>query len=83
MGLLDKARDVAKQASEVATKAVDQAKEKGQEFQLQRRLNGLAEDLGQVVFRQRTGEAGLDAEVDRLVAEMSATKTEIDQLEAD
>lgn len=81
MGLLDKARDVAKQAGEAATKAVDQAKEKGQEFQLQRKLNGLAEDLGHVVFRQKTGEAGLDAEVNRLVSEMTTTKTEIDQLE--
>ena len=50
---------------------------------LKRRLSALAEDLGQVVFRQRQGEAGLDAEVDRLVSEMRAVDAEIEALAED
>jgi hypothetical protein len=73
MGLLDKAVSAGK-------KGVSQAKEKGQELTLRRRLNALAADLGQVVYRQRQGEGGLDAEVDRLVSEMRGVNAEIDAL---
>jgi hypothetical protein len=41
----------------------------------------LAADLGHVVFRQREGEIGLDAEVDRLVGEMRSVRAEIEALE--
>lgn len=81
MGLLDKAKDAVKQAGDLASKAVDEVKEKGQEFQLQRKVNGLAEELGHVVHRQRGGESGLDAEVDRLVAEITQAKTELAAVE--
>ena len=81
MGILDKARDVAKQAGDMASKAVDEVKEKGQGFQLQRKVNGLAEELGHVAYRQKTGEQGLDAEVDRLVAEITQAKVELEAVE--
>jgi hypothetical protein len=44
-------------------------------------MNALAEDLGHVVVRQRDGESGLDAEVDRLVSEIRAARAEIEALE--
>jgi DNA anti-recombination protein RmuC len=81
VGLLDKAKDAAKKAQETASKGISEAKDKGQEYTLKRRQNALAEELGQIVFRQREGEAGLDAEIDRLVGEMRALKAEIDALD--
>jgi len=81
MGLVDKAREAAKRATEAAQKGASEAKDKAQELTLKRRLNALAEELGHVVFRQREGEAGLDAEVDRLVAEMRGVQAEIEGLD--
>jgi len=80
MGLIDKAREAAKVAAEAAQKGLDEAKDAGQSFQLKRKLSGLSEELGDTVFRQREGEAGLDGEVDRLVEEMRAVKAEIEAL---
>jgi hypothetical protein len=81
VGLVDKARDAAKRATEAAQKGASEARDKALELSLKRRLNGLAEDLGHVVFRQRDGETGLDAEVDRLVSEMRAVRAEIEALD--
>ena len=83
MGLVDKARDAAKRAGEAAQKGASEARDKAQEMSLKRRLNALAEDLGHVVFRQREGETGLDAEVDRLVSEMRGVRAEIEGLDED
>jgi len=81
MGLVDKARDAAKRAQEAAQKGAGEARDKAQELSLKRRLNALAEDLGHIVFRQREGETGLDAEVDRLVSEMRGVRAEIEALD--
>jgi hypothetical protein len=78
MGLVDKARDAAKRAGEAAEKAAGDARGKAQELGLRRRMNSQAEELGHVVVRQRDGETGLDAEVDRLVSEIRATQAEIE-----
>jgi len=81
MGLVDKARDAAKRAAGAAQKGAGEARDKAQELGLKRRMNALAEDLGHVVVRQRDGESGLDAEVDRLVSEIRAARAEIEALE--
>lgn len=83
MGLMDKAKDAAKAAADVAQRGIDEAKDAGQKVTLKRKLGSLAEELGETVFRQREGEAGLDAEVDRLVGEMRAVKAEMEALEED
>ena len=81
MGLVDKARDAAKKAVDAAQKGAEDARDKAQELTLRRRLNALAEELGHVVVRQRDGETGLDAEVDRLVSEIRAARAEIEALD--
>lgn len=85
MGLLDKAvdaaKDAAKKAAELTQEGLSEAKEKGQEMVLRRKLNGFAEELGHIVARQKSGESGLDGEVDRLVGEMRATEAEIKALD--
>jgi hypothetical protein len=78
MGLVDRGKEAARRAAEAAQRGAGQAREKGQELALKRRYNALAQDLGEIVFRQREGEAGLDAEVDRLVGEMRGVRAEQD-----
>jgi hypothetical protein len=81
MGLVDKAKDAAKVAKDAAQKGIDQTKDAGQLFQLKRTLSSQTEELGSVVYRQHEGEAGLDAELIRLVDEIRATKAEMAALE--
>jgi hypothetical protein len=78
MGFVDKAKDAAKKATDAAQKGATEAKDKAHDFNLKRNVNGLAEELGHLVVRQRDGEAGLDAEIDRLVSEIRATQAEIE-----
>lgn len=78
MGLIDRAKDVAKKAEDLARKGANEARDKGEEMKLRRRLNALAEELGHVTYRQHDGLPGLDDEVTRLVGEMRALRDEID-----
>ena len=75
---MNKARDAAKKATDVAQKGATEAKDKAHDFNLKRQVNALAEELGHLVVRQRDGEAGLDAEIDRLVSEIRAAQAEIE-----
>ena len=76
MSLLDKAKETAK-------KGVDKAKEVGQAGQdkleaekTKRKINDLEEELGALVYGQKTGSPveNVDAEIDRVVAEITAAK---------
>lgn len=78
MGWMDRAREAAQRASDAAQRGAEQARDKGQELGLRRRRNALAQELGEIVFRQREGEIGLDAEVERLVSEMRGVNAEIE-----
>ena len=78
MGFVDKARDAAKKASDAAQKGAAEAKDKAHDYNLKRQVSALAEELGHLVVRQRDGEGGLDAEIDRLVSEIRATQAEIE-----
>lgn len=81
MGLVDKAREAAKRAADAAQKGAEEARDKAQELSLKRRQNALAQDLGYLVVRQRNGESGLDAEIDRVASEVQAVQAEIDALD--
>jgi hypothetical protein len=78
MGRLEKAREAAQRLGEAAQKLGEQARDKTHELALQRKFDGLAKDVGELVFRQRQGESGLDAEVDRLISEMRGVRSELD-----
>ena len=76
MSLLDKAKETAK-------KGVDKAKEVGQAGQdkleaekTKRKINDLKEELGGLVYGQKTGSPAenVDAEIDRVVAEIAAAE---------
>jgi hypothetical protein len=81
VGLMDRAKEAAKAAADVAQRGLDEAKDAGQKVTLKRKYATLAEELGETVFRQREGEAGLDGEIERLVGEMRAVRTEIEGLD--
>ena len=81
MGLVDKAKDAAKRAADAAQKGAGEARDTAQELGLKRKQNALAEDLGYLVVRQRDGESGLDAEIDRMVSEIRAVQAEMDALD--
>ena len=83
MGLVDKAKDAAKRAADAAQKGAGEARDKAQELSLKRKQNALAEDLGHLVVRQRDGESGLDAEIDRVVSEIRAVQAEMEALDDD
>jgi hypothetical protein len=83
LGLADEVREFTKRAGDTAKKGAATARAKTRELTLKRRQNALAGDLGHIVFRQREGETGLDAEIDRLVAEMRGVQAEIDGLHED
>jgi hypothetical protein len=73
MGRFDRARETAQKLGETA-------RQKGKELALQRKLDGLSKEVGELVYRQREGESGLDAEVERLVSEMRGVRSEMDEL---
>jgi hypothetical protein len=71
MGLLDKAK-------EKATHLAGQAKEKIEDVKEKRKVDDLLDDLGRILFRQRTdrGEPGDEAEIVRLVDELRALEAD-------
>jgi hypothetical protein len=83
MGLVESAKDVAARAAEAAQRGAGEARDKARELGLKRRGDALAEELGHAVVRQHDGEAGLEPEVERLVAEIRAVRAEIAGLERD
>lgn len=81
MGFMDKVRETAQKGVDAAQKGAAEAREKASEMSLKRRFNASAEQLGLLVYRQREGEAGLEADIDRLVSEMRGIAAELDALD--
>ena len=71
MSFLDKAKEKATQLSQ-------QAKEKVDDLKDARKADSLLDDLGRITFRQHTGrgEAGDDAAIAELVAQLQALEAE-------
>jgi hypothetical protein len=80
MAFVDDVRGYAKRAGDAVKQAAETARGKAQELSLKRRKKALATDLGDIVYRQREGETGLDAEIDRLTSELRGVQAEIDGL---
>lgn len=81
MAFVDDVRGYAKHAGDSVKRGAGRARDKTQALTLKRRESALAADLGQLVFRQREGETGLDAEIDRLVSEMRGVRAERESLD--
>jgi hypothetical protein len=70
MGILDKAKEVAKQGADAAKKAADAAKDKADEVQTKRKADQLAEQLGYLIVRERSEGADVKVEADALVVQI-------------
>lgn len=81
MGFLDDVKDLAQKGLDVAQKGANEAREKANEVTLKRKLNGVAEELGHLVYRQRDGEDGLDPEIGKVIDQMRAIHQELSELE--
>jgi hypothetical protein len=77
MGLLDKAKEAAKTVGEKAQEGIKAGQEKVDEVKTKKRISDLKEELGGVVFAQRTGAGAGDAE-----AEITRIVSEIQEAEA-
>lgn len=80
MGLMDKVKEGAKQAKDKAQQGVKAGQEKLEDSKLRKKINELKEEIGGLVYAQRTGAgtADTDAEIDRLVGEITAAEHEIE-----
>ncbi len=79
MGLLDKAKDAAKTVGDKTQEGIKVGKEKIDESVTKQKLSDLKEDLGGIVYQQRTGSApaNADEEIERLVGEISAAEAKL------
>jgi hypothetical protein len=87
MGLLDKVKETAQKGADLAKEGVKAGQDKIDETKLKKKVGDLKEELGGVVYAQKSGttEAGVDAEVEiaRIVAEINAIEAELAVAEAD
>ena len=79
MGLLDKAKEAAKTVGDKAQEGINAGKEKLDEQKTKKRISDLKEQLGGIVFEQRTGagSADADAEIDRIVGEIQEAEASL------
>jgi hypothetical protein len=78
MGFMDKVKDTASKAAEQVQKGVETGQDKLEESKLKKKIGDLKEELGGVVYGQRTGAipAG-DEEIARIVREIQSTEAEL------
>jgi hypothetical protein len=79
MGLLDKAKDAAKTVGDKAKEAVDAGSDKVDEVKTKRKIGELKEELGGIVFLQKTSGAPVDADaqITRIVGEITENQAKL------
>jgi hypothetical protein len=81
MGLLDKVKETAQKGADLAKEGVKAGQDKIDEQKLKKKIADLKEELGGVVYDQRSGRTaeGIDPEVEiaRIVAEINAAEAEL------
>jgi len=72
MGLMDKVKETAQKGADAAKGAVNAGQEKLDDMKLEKQVKELKEELGGLVYAQKTGNpaADVDAEITRLVGEI-------------
>jgi len=78
MALMDKMKAQASQLAQKAQEAGKAGQAKLEDVQARRRADGLLRDLGAAVYAQRSGRGGgdSDAEIERLMGELTAHESE-------
>jgi hypothetical protein len=79
MGFLDKVKDTASKAAEKAQEAVSAGQEKLEDTKLKKRIGDLKEELGGIVYAQRTGTPpdNAEAEIARIVGEIQEAERQM------
>jgi hypothetical protein len=79
MGILDKAKEAAKTVGEKAKDSVAAGQEKVDDVKTKRRINDLKEELGWIVYLQRTGSppADADARINRIVDDITGAESQL------
>jgi hypothetical protein len=87
MGLLDKVKETAQKGADLAKEGVKAGQDKIDGQKLKKKVSDLKEELGGVVYAQKSGTTaeGVDAEVEiaRIVAEINAAQAELDASDPD
>ncbi len=80
MSFLDKAKDAARKAGEKAKEGIAAGQEKIDDAKTKKRIGDLKEELGGIVFLQRTGgaPADADAQITRLVGEIQEAEAHLE-----
>lgn len=77
MGILDKAKAAAGKVAEEAKKGTAQVQDKVGQAQTRKKADGLAEQLGYLIVKERSGGEAAGAEGDRLVGEIQALEAKL------
>jgi hypothetical protein len=85
MALFDKLKETAQKGADLAREGVKAGQEKIETVKIERRISDLKEELGGVVYAQRSASppADADAEIQRLVDEITAAEAELAKAHAD
>jgi hypothetical protein len=80
MGFLDKVKDAAGKATEQAKQVAATGKDKIDDVRLQKKANGLYEEIGKLIVASKRGSspADLDAQIDSKVAEITEIEEQIE-----
>jgi hypothetical protein len=81
MSFMDKAKAAAKTVGDKAKEGVAAGQEKVDEVKTKKRIGDLKEELGAIVFEQRTGKprADADADIQRIVGEIQELEASLAQ----
>jgi len=81
VGLLDKAKDAAKVVGDKAQEGLKAGQEKVDEVKTKKQISELKEQIGGIVYLQRTdaAPATADADIDRIVGEINDAEAHLGQ----
>jgi hypothetical protein len=79
MGLLDKVKETAQKGADLAKDGVKAGQDKLDEQKLKKKVGDLKEELGGIVYGQKTGSPpeNAEAEIGRIVGEIQAAEAEL------
>ena len=85
MGLLDKVKETAQKGVDKTKEAVSAGQDMLEERKLEKQISDLKEELGGLVYGQKTGAPADNAETEiaRIVGEITATEAELAKASAD
>lgn len=80
MGLLDKVKETAQKGADFAKEGVKAGQDKIDSHKLEKKISELKEELGGIVYGQKSGNApeNAEAEIARIVDEITAAQAELD-----